>query len=241
MLYNRRTASVKHYVQELKTIEAQRAQCIPIWYYSPTVSYSQSDNRTEVETPTCQLGSVINYHKIDHTLSPSNPEFPNHYYWALLKFSYADLLDPLVTGQGLEYDNHADDAGTIKTTNIPRLKDVLGVSGTVGDNALIASWEPVILAGNFALPTNLDSIRDIHKHDYLKHFLNVSSKQTVYDDNYLFSTRRMRIPGKVKRINPGTFYGLWIFNDNVRPTDDADTTNVLTYDLRYEFNESIIL
>ena len=67
--------------------------------------------------------------------------------------------------------------------------------------------------------------------DQIKHFINLK-KVTVFDQRPLMGERWQRVPSKVKRANPFTYYGLFIFNDSTRgatPADTQVTLNIKSY------------
>ena len=70
--------------------------------------------------------------------------------------------------------------------------------------------------------TDISGIDSVMLDDYFKHFVRLR-KSLVFDQRPLMTDRFMRVPSKVKRINDGTFYGMWIFNDAVRGGTPADT------------------
>ncbi|NIR86943.1 hypothetical protein GWO13_04940, partial [Candidatus Bathyarchaeota archaeon] len=75
-----------------------------------------------------------------------------------------------------------------------------------------------------------NGIQAVKIDDNFKHWIQLKQPVTVFDQQPLISDKWMKIPAKVKRINPYTFYGLWIFNDAVRGATPADTSVFLDLD-----------
>lgn len=207
-LYGKPTKFVRHMTQETVTITPQRWQIIPFWYCDNSVSaYTDGD---DVTTKTCRLGSIIKNHKIDMTWTPYTIE-PQNLYWGIVKLSFFDVYNPYIAGgyytQAAYQGAHTDQVSG--TTSYLKLYPSSWANKTVGN-------------GSSTDQSTTNGMRDIWLDDYFKHFVSLR-KTYIMDQRPLQSSRKMRVPAKCKRINPFTFYGMWVFNDSVRGATPADT------------------
>jgi hypothetical protein len=200
-LYGTPTKLVQSITDREYTIEPQRYQLIPFWKTDDTVSLADGDNITDVELP---LGAKVVSHHVKQVLTPETIE-PQELYIATLKFSFFDWLAPSICGQHLQIASN----DTVTTEASPTTN--LDFYTTYSERSLN---EPT---GDQTL--DIDTIKN---DDELPHFLRPRSTY-VYDQNPMLGSRYMSVPKKVKRINPYTWYGLFIYNDSNRGATPADT------------------
>jgi hypothetical protein len=216
-LYGKTTKTIRHNVTSNTVIEAQRARIIPLFYTDSSTVREDGQDVTDIKLA---LGSRLGKYKATQSIQISNPEFPNHFYWGMLKFSWADAFDPLVStalGQNTDFA-HAGQNITSK--------------GYLGGSRTASKLQLSFGSGQLNIQHE-----DLMLDDLAKHFIRFGKRLTSYEQRYMFSERYMRVPGQVRRANPYTFYGIMILNDNKRPDSATSTTNILTYDLEAYFQE----
>ena len=94
----------------------------------------------------------------------------------------------------------------------------------------VDSFTPVYSTGQLDIQE-----RDLMADQYVWHTLKKLRKVTVFNQQPLVTSRNMRVPSKVKRINPWTYYGMMVFNDSPRGGTPADTQ--VTIDIKQYFEE----
>lgn len=203
--YGKPTKFIKSVTDETVTVGPQRCQIIPLWYYaSSATARTDGANLTEKTMP---LGSRITKHKIDMLVTPYTVE-PQKLYFGFVKLSFNDVFAPHVCGSRFSLDTYQ---GTPTDTNATTYLKLWPSSTTVTqvNNGLNSD-------------TDISGIDSVMLDDYFKHTVRLK-KALVFDQRPMMTDRYMRVPSKVKRINEGTFYGLWIFNDAVRGGTPADS------------------
>jgi len=208
--YGKATKFVRQMTTETTIVEPQRFVVIPFWYNDNSMAAVNDGDDLAVKT--MKKGARVTKHNVDLTVVPSSIE-PQNVYMGVIKTSFYDYLNPYIDGTK---KTQAAYQGVITAANITSYLKMFGdtnekVNPPVGQQTL----------------TN--GIRDVVLDDYFKHFVKLK-KIVVYDQQPLVSKRKMKIPAKVKRINPYTFYGLWIWNDAPRGAVPADTQ--VTFDLK---------
>lgn len=227
MLYGKPIKHVRHVDDTTFTVGPQRFYLHSFWKCS-TGAATRSDGQDLQDIKTCPLGSKITSQKIEILVTPKTIE-PQQFYMGRLKLSFNDCWSEPICG--VEIDQTSYQGTTTRTAltnaitaNIFVDKDNKQVKGMdvekeIGGSASgfgIAEWK-------------LD--------DNIHHWINLK-KLTVFDQRPLMGERFQRIPAKVKRINPYTFYGLFIFNDSTRGGTPADTD--ITVNIKEEWNELAI-
>jgi len=200
-LYGTPTKLVKSVTDREYTIEPQRYQLIPFWKTDDTVSLNDGDNITDIEFPT---GTKIVSHQVKQVLTPETVE-PQEIYMGILKFSFFDWLAPSICGEHIQItsgDVISSEASPTTTLDFYTNYAQKALEEPTGDQTL-----------------DIDTIKN---DDELPHFLRVKSSY-VFDQNPMLGSRYMSVPKKVKRINPYTWYGLFIYNDSERGATPADT------------------
>lgn len=213
MLYGRPTKFVRHVTDESFVIEPQRYSIIPLWYTDSTI---QREDQQDVNDKALALGSRISKNKVSQTMSPNNPDIPTHFYWGRVMLSFDDVFSPYVSGKWYNADGAEQNVNSY--INIQPTNNFNNVNAT-----------------DAGLQNQTATLQQIQLDDYFKHFVRISNKMTVYNENYVFGTRWQRVPGKCKRANPRMFFGLWIYNDAPRTATPAD--NALNYQLEQYFEE----
>lgn len=203
--FGKPTKFVKSVTDETVTLGPQRAQIIPFWYYDDAAT-ARVDG-ADLTEKTMPLGSRITKHKIDMLVTPYTVE-PQKLYFGFIKLSFNDVFSPHVCGSRFSLDTYQGTPTDTNATSYIRLwpseTDVTEVKNGLSSDTDIGGIDSVMLD------------------DYFKHTVRLR-KALVFDQRPLMTDRFMRVPSKVKRINEGTFYGMWIFNDAVRGATPADT------------------
>ena len=219
-LYGRPQKYVRHTTQDVDVeIEPQRYRIIPFWY-ADTGATARSDGQ-DLETKNCPIGSRISRHKVEMVITPETIE-PQKVYMGMVKLSFHDVQSPFVSGTYVGWD-------TFK--------------GTPTEDETMTSYIRIFPNDDYSLkkcdfPTSnvdiSDDINAVRLDDNFKHFIQLKKPLVIYDQQPLISDRYMKVPAKVKRINPFTFYGLWIWNDSARGATPADTSVYLTMKQYFE-------
>lgn len=200
-LYGHPTKLGKSITDTTYTIEPQRFQFVPFWQSDNSVTHTDGENIT---TTKFDLGTKIVSHHVKQTMTPETIE-PQEIYMATLKFSFFDYLAPSICGEHIQITS----GDVVTSAESPTTE--LGFYNTYSTRTL---EHPT---GDQTL--DIDTIRN---DDELPHFLRTKSAY-VYDQSPMLGSRYMKVPAKVKRINPYTWYGLFIYNDSERGATAADT------------------
>lgn len=233
MLYGRPTKHIRHADETSYTIEPQRFSLHTFWRYDAAAT-SRTDGQDIQDDKTCPLGSKITKHKVDILVTPETIE-PQQLYIGRVKLSFHDIYASPVCGGRFDQASYGDTAteNFVADTNPIALNIYPNVeSGTLEVNGA-GSAANVEIGGSSSGFGITEWLLD----DNIKHFVNVK-KVTVFDQRPLMGERWQRIPSKVRRINEGTFYGLWMFNDSPRGATPADTQ--LTVNLKEYWEEMAI-
>jgi hypothetical protein len=182
-------------------IEPQRFTMVPFWQADSSVSHTEGEN---ISTVKYDLGTKIVSHHVKQTLTPETIE-PQELYMATLKFSFYDFLSPAVCGHEIERSS-----GGVVSSQATRTNH-LGFYSVHSTKTLEHPSENQDF--------DIDSLKN---DDEVPHFLRTRSAY-VYDQSPMLGSRYMKVPSKVKRINPYTWYGLFIYNDSERGATPADT------------------
>ena len=203
MFFGKPTKFIRHVNDAAYILGPQRAQILPLWYYSNgATSRTDGADLTELTMP---LGSRITKHKLEMMVTPYTVE-PQKLFYGFVKLSFNDLYAPSVCGTKFSVSSYqTTPTGANATSHIRIWPD----ANKVANN-------------NMTTDTDLSGIDTVMLDDYFKHWIRLR-KAVVFDQRPLMTDKRMRIPAKVKRINEGTFYGLWVFNDAPRGATPADT------------------
>lgn len=219
MLYGKPTKHIRHVNESTYTLEPQRFLIHKFWRYDPDGATTRVDGQDLQDEVDCPRGSKITKHKTEILVTPETIE-PQQLYIGRIKLSFSDVLNHAICGGRFDQASYQDTATedfNVETNAItPQLYPKL---------ATAESYLKVAGAG-----TNKEiggsasgyGISEWRLDDYIKHWINVK-KVTVFDQRPLMGERWQRIPSKVKRINEGTFYGLFIFNDSTRGGTPANT------------------
>jgi hypothetical protein len=203
--FGKPTKFIRHVTDETVTLGPQRAQIIPFWYYNDSAT-ARVDG-ADLTEKTMPLGSLISKHRIEMLVTPYTVE-PQKLYYGMVKLSFHDVFAPSVCGSRFSLDAFQ---GTPTDTNATTFLKLWPADTDVTEvqNGLSADFDT----------GGIDAVK---LDDYFKHWVRLN-KAVVFDQRPLMTDKFMRVPAKVKRINDGTFYGMWIFNDAVRGGTPADT------------------
>lgn len=215
--YGKTTKFLRHVNTSQYVIEPQRAMHIPFWYCDP--SATAPVDGADVTTLGMREGSKISKHKLEMMVTPETND-PQNFYMGVLKFSFHDIFSPFVCGSTLKLGSYQDATPTVSNAT-----------------SYIRVWNDETTDKKSVYQTgqmNFTDLNTVRLDDNFKHFTRLK-KGTVFNQQPLVSNRFMKIPAKVKRINPNTYYGLWVFNDSPRGATPADTQ--LTFDVKQYFEE----
>lgn len=228
MLFGKPTKHIRHADETTLTIGPQRFQLLHFWRYSDTAT-TRTDGLDLKDEKLAPLGSRVTKHKLEVLVTPETIE-PQQLYIGRYKMSYGDVYSHPVCGGRFKQGSYGDTATEdfVAKTNPIALELYPKISATDGVTEV---------GGTLATDKEIGGsgsgfgIQELKLDDHFKHFLSLK-KITVFDQRPLMGERWQRIPSKVKRINEGTCYGLFIFNDSVRgatPADTQVTVNVKSY------------
>lgn len=230
MLYGRPTKHVRHVDDTTITLEPQRFHLHTFWYNADNAT-ARTDGQDLQDSKGCPSGSIIKKHKVDILVTPETIE-PQQLYIGRVKLSFHDIYARPVCGgefdqasyQDTTTENFAVDSNAISLHMFPDADQHFAAGGDATNQEIGGSG-----SGYGIAEWKLD--------DQIKHFVNLK-KVTVFDQRPLMGERWQRIPSKVKRINPFTYYGLFIFNDSPRGATAADTQ--VTVNLKEYWEETAI-
>lgn len=220
MLYGRPQKLVRHVDETSITLEPQRFYVHTFWRFS-TGATARTEGQDLQDSKTYPAGSIIKKHKVEILVTPTTIE-PQQLYIGRLKLSFHDVYSHAICGGNFDqttggYLDTATENFDQKGTNpiTPHLypavtSDKVRIGGSDTANQEIGG------SGSGY------GITELKLDDHFKHWCNLK-KVTVFDQRPLMGERWQRIPSKVKRINEGTFYGLFLFNDSPRGATPADT------------------
>lgn len=218
MLYGKATKHIRHVDETSITLEPQRFYVHLFWKYHLTFT-TRVDGQDLQDDKTCPLGSKITKHKVDILVTPETIE-PQQLYIGRIKLSYHDILARPISGgvwDQASYQDATTEAFVADTNAItPHLYPIENASGTLAVQGNSQANQEIGGSGSGY------GITEWKLDDNIKHFINLK-KVTVFDQRPLMGERWQRIPSKVKRINEGTFYGMFFFNDSTRGATPADT------------------
>lgn len=205
-LYGKTTKFIRHQTDQSYTVGDGETMQIPFWYAndSATTRVDGQDLQDEFGMP---IGSKITKHKLDITITPTT-ENPQEIYIGRLKLSFHDVLNEEICG--MEFDATAYETGYAATA-------VSGAHSVVRFYPDKDNHRAVHISAAYSA----DDINAILVEDKLKHFLGLN-KVVVFNQRPLMGSRWQKIPAKVKRINPYTWYGLVVHNAS--PTAAEDVT-----------------
>lgn len=235
MLYGKPTKLIRHFDQTTDTIEPQRFGVFKFWNYNPTYTTRTDglDLQDEKEAP---LGSKILNHRVEMLITPETIE-PQQIYMGIIALSFADVYHPSICGgrftqPGGYLDTATEDFDANGSNPItPHLYPLV-----TSDKVRVAGGDDVSdqeIGGS----SSGYGITEWKLDDTIKHWIRLK-KVTVFDQRPLVSDRKQPIPSKVKRINEGTYYGIFIFNDAPRGATPADTQ--ISIDIKSQWTEMAI-
>lgn len=216
--YGKPTLFIRHRPDVAQYVcEPQRAMHIPLWYNS-TDKAAGTDGSIDTAL-SVKTGSRITKHHLALEVIPETVD-PQKVYMATIKLSWHDVFNPYVMGEEIGFDTYQ---GTVTETN---------------KTAYIRVWPGDDITDQIVeyQTGQIDmQERDLAADKYVWHTLKTLRKFTVFNQMPLISERNMRVPAKVKRINPFTYYGLLVFNDAPRGGTPADTQ--VTFNVKNDFDE----
>lgn len=227
-MYGKPTKHIRHVDENTITLEPQRFFVHVFWKYNDngTARTDGLDLKNEKKAP---LGSKITKHKVDILVTPETIE-PQQLYIGRIKLSFNDVMNHAICGGRFEQGSYGDTATenfVAKTNPItPHLYPDQSATDAVTHVAGGDSANQEIGGSGSGL-----GIKEWLLDDHIKHWINLK-KVTVFDQRPLMGERWQRVPSKVKRINEGTFYGMFFFNDSTRgatPADTQLTINIKSY------------
>lgn len=219
--YGKPTKLVRHAtVDDEIEIEPQRLRLFPFWKHDSTVSaYSDGD---DVTTKTVRTGSRMANHRVNIKIRAETIE-PQELYMGVVKLSFHDIMSPYVCGSAVDFDSNGDT--TLTATGVTNYMKMWPEQ--TGEIA-----EPT--TGNIDLSLT-NGISDVKLDDHFPHWVQLKKPLIIFDQRPLISNRKMKIPAKVKRANPFTYYGLWVWNDSPRGATPSDTS--VYFDMKQYFDE----
>lgn len=228
MLYGKPTKLIRHVDEDTFTIEPQRFYVHLFWLHANAGYTPRTDGLDLQDEKIYPLGSRVTKHKLDILVTPETIE-PQQCYIGRIKLAFNDVLAKPICGgewyqasyQDTATENFTADANDVGPQLFPQ-ETIQAVQGSEVSNLEIGG------SGSG------DGIKEFLLDDNIKKFIR-PKKVTVFDQRPLMGERWQRIPSKVKRINPFTFYGLWIFNDSTRGATPADTQ--LTFNIKSYIEE----
>ncbi len=236
MLYGRPLKHIRYSNEQTITLEPQRFFLHKIWEYNSSAT-ARTDGLDLSSTTGAKmpLGSKVTKHKLEILVTPETIE-PQQLYIGRIKLSFHDIYSPTLNGgvfNQQSYGGTTNEDHTLLTNSItphmwPDDRDsgaTIQVAGAEATNQEIGGS-----GSGFG-------IQEWKLDDNIHHWINLK-KVTVFDQRPLMGERFQRIPSKVKRINEGTFYGMFFFNDSVRGATAADTQ--LTINLKEYIEELAI-
>lgn len=219
MLYGRPTKHIRHVDEDTITLEPQRFYVHKFWGVNTTTATTRTDGLDLQNEKKCPIGSRITKHKVEILVTPETIE-PQQLYIGRIKLSFHDTYSPAICGSYFTQASYQDTAteNAANTTNAitPHLYPTQNAAGETTTSGFETANQEIGGSGSGY------GIQEWMLDDNIKHWINLK-KVTVFDQRPLMGERWQRIPSKVKRINEGTFYGMFFFNDSVRGATPADT------------------
>lgn len=219
MLYGRPLKHIRHADDTTIILAPQRFTVHMFWKYADTGT-TRTDGLDLKDEKAVPLGSKITKHKLDVLITPSTIE-PQQIYMGRIKLSFSDILNHAICGGRFEQASYGDTSTenfAAKTNPItPQLWP--DISSTDAVQLVKGSDTDDLEIGGAGSGFG---IQEWLLDDHIKHWINLK-KITVFDQRPLMGERWQKVPSKVKRINEGTFYGLFFFNDSPRGGTPADT------------------
>lgn len=234
MLYGKPTKHIRHVNDTSYTLEPQRFVLHTFWKYSDTAT-TRVDGQDLQDERVVPLGSKITKHKLEILITPETIE-PQQIYIGRLKLSFHDVYSPALCGSRFEQASYQDTA-TENAANITNNIDPRVFPDVGATDGLIQVEGADTVNREIGGASSGYGIAEWMLDDYIKHWISLK-KVTVFDQRPLMGERWQRIPSKVKRINEGTYYGLFIFNDSPRGATPADTQ--IKINLKEYFEEMAI-
>lgn len=216
MLYGKPTKHVRHVDEDTFTLEPQRFYVHTFWTRNDTNSTARTDGLDLKDEKTCPLGSKITKHKVDILVTPETIE-PQQLYIGRIKLSFHDIYASAICGGRFTQGSYGDTATENFVADTNPITPHLYPWATEESVAGAQSTNQEIGGSGSGF-----GIQEWLLDDNIKHFINLK-KVTVFDQRPLMGERWQRIPSKVKRINPYTYYGMFFFNDSTRGATPADT------------------
>jgi len=218
----------RHSVNREIIVDVGKAKIIPLLTFvdsesdqlSNTVSGSSkivSQGSKIYMTPAVLDGSRVNAIKLDITIEPETQNSSNiiDFYTGRITTSYHDVPGGQI--YGLENGTDGKVKFSDEAAQNPTTTDVIGTGGTI--NA----------------PPTLTMSNDVYSYgDVIKHWWGRKFKNVMAGGQPIVYNRWERVPSKVKRSNPGMFYGLWVINDATSVSGDTDNLRIKIHE---EFNE----
>lgn len=195
-LYGKPTKFIRHVSEETQSIDAGEIRCFNFWRCADNAT-SRSDGQDIEHTQGVEMpqGSRVTKHKLDILVEPSTIE-PQPLYLGRLTLSFNDVLAEPIMGQSF---SSTGARGTVTESNTSGEYLRFYPDNSQNEAKHTGTWT--------------QDIEDYLLDDKMKHYINFK-KVNVFDQRPLISERFQRIPSKVKRINPYTWYGMIFHNDS---------------------------
>lgn len=220
MLYGKPTKHIRNANDDTITLGPQRFQVYTLWKYADTAT-ARVDGLDQTGQVNVPEGSRITKHKLEILIHPETIE-PQQIYIGRIKLSFSDVMNHAICGGRFEQASYGDTATenfAAKTNPItPHLYPDVGATDGLTETIPHTFDTDQEVGGS----GSGFGIQEWKMDDHVKHWVNLK-KVTVFDQRPLIGERWQRVPSKVKRINEGTFYGLFFFNDSPRGATPADT------------------
>lgn len=224
MLYGKPTKLIRHVDDETFTVGPQRFYVHQFWKHANTGYTARTDGLDLQDEKIAPAGGIVKKHKMEILVTPETIE-PQQLYIGRIKLSFHDIYAEPICGGTFDQASYQDTA----TEDFTVTSNAIGSHLFPNDDALDVRGEESEqeIGGSGSGYGIAEWMLD----DNIKHFINLK-KVTVFDQRPLMGERWQKIPSKVKRFNPFTFYGLFIFNDSTRggtPADTQVTVNIKSY------------
>lgn len=236
MLYGKPTKVIRHVDENTITLEPQRFYVHLFWKAGDTsVLTARTDGLDLEDEKGCPRGSRITSHRVEMTVTPEVDD-PQPFYMGLIKLSFNDVYSHPICGGRFDQNSYKDTTTENFTAKTNPIGPHLWPDYISGDGDMIVKGHDAVNQEIGGSSSGM-GIKEWKLDDHIHHWIKLKKLYTL-NQQPLLSERKQRIPKKVKRINEGTFYGLFLFNDSVRGATPADTQ--LTFNIKSQWTEMAI-
>lgn len=222
----------KHSIVRQVDVDPGKSVIIPLLHYHPTASKESTiaanpkiiaqGSKRHLNTAV-QDGSRVENIKLEIQVQPKTLSSSAilDFYTGRIMTSFHDIKGEQI--YGLEESTHGSLTGktafTDETGSHPSVTEVSDETGQ--DTAVI--------------PMNAMNMTSYETGDVIKHWWRNNRKNVIYGGQPVLYSRWEKVPAKVKRSNPGMFYGMYFMNDTV-PVSGSET-DTLEIQIKESFTE----